>query len=206
MANTDAAYGFKPYGNVLRAQMYAVVTAPTIYIHINDLVCADNDSYSTPVFGYIQGIYDAANLNTTTGDAYPVIGSVLALFDSNFDPVKYFAPGTVGNGTIAGYALVADHPDQLYEAQEDGDTAAIASGDVGLNFEVYSGTLTLGNTTTGISKQEIDSNSHATTNTIPVRVHRMAHPDEDTIGSTGCRWVVSINDECQLYGQGTAIS
>lgn len=205
MANNDAPHGFRPYGPVLRAQYYAVPTAPTINIMVNDLVLADLDAYSTPALGYLQGVYDAAVLPTTTGDANPVIGSVLACFDEDMDPIKYIAAGRAGNSTIAGYVLVADHPDQLFEAQEDGDTAAIESADTSLHFEVVSTTLSEGNTKTGLSYQEIDSNSHNVTATIPIKVHRMAYPDQDTIGSAGCRWVCTINPDCHLYGAGTAL-
>lgn len=205
MSNNDAPHGFKCYGPVLRAQYYAIPTAPTINIMVGDLVLADLSSVATPALGQLQSVYDAAVLPATTGDANPVIGAVLACFDADFDPVKYIAPSTVGNGTIAGYVLIADHPQQLFEAQEDGDTAAIAAADVGLHFEVISTTLSEGNTSTGLSYQEIDSDSHNVTATIPVKVHRMSHPDEDTIGSAGCRWVCTINPDCHLYGAGTAL-
>lgn len=205
MPNNDAPHGFRPYGPVLRAQYYAVPTAPTINVMINDLVCSDNTSVASGQFGQLQSIYDAAVLNTTTGDAYPVIGSVLACFDENMDPIKYIAAARVGDGTVAGYLLIADHPQQLFEAQEDGATAAIEAADINLHFEVTSTTLSAGNTSTGLSYQEIDSDSHNTTATIPIKVHRMAYPDQDTIGSAGCRWVCTINPDTHLYGAGTAI-
>lgn len=205
MANNDAPHGFRPYGPVLRAQYYAVPTAPTINIMVNDLVLADLTSVATAKLGQIPSVYDAAVLPATTGDANPVIGSVLACFDENMSPIKYVAAARVGDGTTAAYLLIADHPQQLFEAQEDGATAAIEAADLLLHFEVTSTTLSEGNTTTGLSYQEIDSDSHNVTATIPVKVHRMAYPEQDTIGSAGCRWVCTINPDCHVYGAGTAL-
>jgi hypothetical protein len=205
LSNNDAPHGFKIWEKLLGAHYYCVPTAPTINVMVNDLVLADNTSVATGKLGQLQSIYDAAVLPTTTGATNPVIGSVLECFDENMDPVKYIAAGEVGDGTVAGYLLVADDPNQLFEAQEDGATAAIEAADIGLHFEVTSTTLSAGNTTTGLSYQEIDSNAHNTTATIPVKVLRMAYPLEDTIGSAGCRWVCKINPDAHINGQGTAV-
>lgn len=207
MANTDAPYGFKPYGNVLRAQMYGIITAPTINIMHQDLVMCGLTGVATPKLGTIMALEDANVIPATPGDATPLLGSVLALFDEKMDPIEYIAVGRVGNGTIAGYALVADHPDQLFEAQEDGDTTPIAAASVGLNAEVYSPALSAGNTSTGISKQEIDSNSVATTATCALHLVGMAHPETDSITAVaatqaGCRWIVTIN--AHQYGRNFA--
>jgi hypothetical protein len=133
-----------------------------------------------------------------------MLGSVLALFDENMVPTPYIAATEVGDGTVAGYALVADHPDQQYVAQEDGDTAAIASADIGLNFSIYSPALSAGNTSTGRSKQEIDSDSHNTTVTIPLTLYGMAYPNQDAVGSAGCRWICQISAATHYYASSIA--
>jgi hypothetical protein len=207
MANTDRPHGFNVWDKLLRANVYAVATAPVINVCPGDIVLSENTSVAcTKGRGQMLSIYDAAIPPATTGDANPVLGAVLSCFDENMNPVQYIAATEVGDGTVAGYVLVADHPDQLFEAQEDGDTAAIEAADIGLNFEITSVALCAPNSATGISTQEIDSDSHNTTNTIPLRVIKMAYPLQDTIGSAGCRWVVAINPECHFYGAGTAIS
>ncbi len=207
MSNVDRPHGFNVWGPLLRSQLYCVATAPVINVHPGDIVCSENTSVAcTHGRGQMLSILDATVVATTTGDANPILGVVLSCFDEDMDPVKYIAAAEVGDGTVAGYVLVADHPDQLFEAQEDGDTEAIAAADIGLNFEITSVALSAGDTRTGISTQEIDSDSHNTTNTIPLRVIKMAYPEQDTIGSAGCRWVVSINHDAHFYGGGTAIS
>jgi hypothetical protein len=205
MANTDAPFGFRPWGEVLRARIYAVQTAPTIGVYTNDMVHGGLLTITcTGGRGDIMIIEDANIIPTTPGDACMLIGSVLSCFDENMVPTPYIAATEVGDGTVAGYVLVADHPFQQYVAQEDGDTAAIAAADIGLNFDIYSPALSAGNTSTGISKQEIDSDSHNTTVTIALKLYGMAYPNQDTIGSTGCRWICQINPAAHIWGSSQA--
>lgn len=205
MANNDAAFGFKPWGEVLRARLYAVQTAPTINVMTQDMVHGGLTSLAcTGGRGEMMIIEDANIIPATPGDACMIIGAVLACFDENMVPTPYIAATEVGDGTVAGYVLVADHPDQQFVAQEDGDTAAIASADLGLFFDIYSPALSLGTTATGISLQEIDSNSHNTTVTIALKVIKMAYPGQDTIGSAGCRWVCQINHAAHFLGSSQA--
>lgn len=205
MANKDAPFGFRPWGEVLRSRMYAVITAPTINVFHNDMVHGGLDSVAaTQGRGQMMAIEDANIIPATPGDAAQIIGSVLAIFDENMTPAKYIAAGEVGDGTVAGYVLVADHPFQQFVAQEDGETAAIAAADIGLNFDIYSTALSLGNTATGMSYQEIDSNSHNVTVTIALRLYQMAYPQEDTIGSAGCRWIVQVNPAAHIWGTSQA--
>lgn len=205
MANTDAPFGFRPWGEVLRARLYAVQTAPTINVMTNDMVHGGLTGLAcTGGRGIMMIIEDANIIPATPGDACMLIGSVLSCFDENMVPTPYIAAGEVGDGTVAGYVLVADHPDQQYVAQEDGDTAAIVVADLGLNFDIYSPALSAGNTYTGISKQEIDSDSHNTTVTIALKLMNMAYPEIDELGSAGCRWVCQINPAAHLFGSSQA--
>jgi len=55
-----------------------------------------------------------------------------------------------------------DHPDQLFIAQEDGETNAIDLAECGQNIDLIAGTLCAGNTDTGIGKMELNSDSAAT--------------------------------------------
>lgn len=206
MANTDAAFGFRPWGEVLRARLYAVQTAPTINVFHGDMVSAETSGLAcTGGHGTMLMISDAKIIPGTTGDELPILGVVLAIFDENMVPLKYIAATRVGDSTVAGYVLVADHPSQVYVVQEDGDTAAIAVADIDLNFDIYSPALSLGNTYTGTSYQEIDSNSGAVTATLALKITGMAYPNQDSQGSTGCRWIVQVNPAAHYYGPSAAI-
>jgi len=189
-SSTDAAFGFQPYGQMLRAQLYAVITAPTINVCINDIVVHGSTMVSTPV-GYLAAIEDGS---VPDGDPQ-IIGSVIAVFDSDMKHVSYIAPAATGNGTIAGYVMVADHPDQLFLVQEDGDSNAIDLAEAGMNCDLISAALCAPDSNTGLSTQELDSDSAANTEALQFRLlwpHQDDTPADDS--NANARWVVRANE------------
>lgn len=99
-------------------------------------------------------------------------------------------------GVAAHYAasgatvMVYDDPDQLFIAQEDADGGAMALADIGLNVNI---TDIAGDTTLKQSKQELDSSSKATTNTLPVRVLGLLNAPDNAIGNFA-RWLCQITN------------
>lgn len=189
-ASTDAAFGFQPYDCVLRANLYAVATAPTINIMQFDWVVHGGTGVSTPL-GYLPIIEDGS---VPDSDSHG-LGSVLSCYDENYEPVSYIEAAETGNGTIAGYVLVADHPDQMFIAQEDGEGNAIAITAMGLNIDLIAGTLCAGNTDTGMSLMELDSDSAANTEALQFRLVKPY--EDDTPGDDTnhyARWVVVPNE------------
>jgi len=203
LANTDWAFGFMPYEKLLRANYYAIHTAPTIGFYHGDIVGVMGVNVTTPHMGYLpELLYDAVPDSLDN-----LVGAVLALFDENMLPVKYIAATEVGNGTIAGYALVADHPDQLFVAREDFDGNAITTTEGSLNADIVSVALCAGNNATGRSRQMIDSDSAAATAALNLKLYG-PHPDDghlvadDTPGDSldeGCRYICQIT--MHYYGQ-----
>ena len=192
--STDAPFGFKPYGNLLRQNLYAVITAPTINIYHFDIVVSGGTLVSTP-HGYMLAIEDGAVPDGNPG----ILGSVMSVFDSNMDPVSYLAAAATGNGTIAGYVMVADHPQQMFIAQEDGDTNAIDLAEGGLNADIISPALCAGDSNTGLSKQEIDSTSAATTEALQLQLIQPHMDDTPAADATPyARWICMINEH--LFG------
>jgi hypothetical protein len=203
MANTDNPHGFNVYGELLRARYYPVPTAPTIAFYHGDMVQVDTTIAAVSAkLSTVRQIYDAAVILTTAGDTLHILRVCIGVFDEDMFPLNYMAVGRVGDGTHAGYLLVADHPNQQFEAQ--GDTA-FALADLDLNYELTVPALNAGNTNTGISKQEIAIAGAAVTATIPLRIYGMAYPETDTYAAVGCRMVVSINPDCHAYADGLAI-
>ena len=194
MSSVDAAFGFAPYGPILRTSFYAVQTAPVINVCPNDLVIHGGTMVSTP-FGYMPIIEDSA---VPDGNA-DIVGGVLACFDEDMVPIKYIVATDAGNSTIAGYVLVADHPQQLFMAQEDGTTAAIDLADCGMNANIVSATICGPNTDTGISTQEIASDTISATAALNVRCIR-PHEDDTPANDINChcRWIVQINEHHYL--------
>lgn len=198
MASKDRRMGFQPYGELLRQTLYAVQTAPTINVYHGDIVRHGGTALATS-FGTLPIIEDGS-VPDGAGNGPYLLGSVTAIFDENMDPVQYIAAAEAGDSTVAGYVMVADHPDQRFLAQEDGEGNAIDLNEVGLNADIISVALCAGDSNTGISRQEIDSSSAATTAALDLRLH-YPHPDDTVADDTDhyARWIVSIN--AHYYGR-----
>ena len=192
LTGTSSPFGFQPWGNVLRQRLYAIATAPVIAFYHQDLVAVEGLAIATP-HGALLGLEEDAT--PSAGNTPLWVGSVLSLFDSDFDPVMYIAATTTGNGTIAGYAMVADHPMQEFLVQEDGDTSSLVLASIGENIDLIA--TTAGSTMTGLSGHMIDSDTLGSTSVSQdIRIHN-SHP-EDTINATNTagrygRFIVTIN-------------
>jgi hypothetical protein len=91
----------------------------------------------------------------------------------------------------AGTVLVCTAPDVILEGSEDGDTDPLELVDVGSNVEIIGGGP---NATTGISDMYIDSDTHATTATLPLRILGLSQtPDNEYVsgGQAYTRWLVT---------------
>jgi hypothetical protein len=192
MSSVDAPFGFQPWGPVLRQRLYAVQTAPVIHVYHGDIVVHGGEALATK-YGVLPIIIDAV-IPDGTASTNKICGVVLSCFDENMDPLNYIAATRVGDGAVAGYIMVADHPRQEYLIQEDGGGNAIDLNEVGLCCNVISGAICLGNPYTGVSLQQLDSTSAAATATLDCLLHR-PHPDDtaDTDTTPYCRWIVTIN-------------
>jgi hypothetical protein len=200
MANTDAPFGFKPYGNVLRANWYPVATVYGTALFVGDLI--QSASTQTGIVCKVFGGDTRQSVTiSTSGAAGLLLGSALAFMDSNGDPISYLPASTTGDGVVAGYVMVADDPLQTYIAQEDGASTPIAAASIGLNVAAIS--THTGDTTNGKSKMELDSDSVNTTNTLPLRL--IASYKDDTVASAYCRWICMLNPNASFYASATAV-
>lgn len=187
MSGIASPFGLAPWENFedkIQCHVYAVETNPTNGIYLGTMVNLAGKSVSTPYNGNMPAVVSAIDAG---------IGAVLAIYDENMFPVNHIAASATGNGTIAGYVLVADNPYQRYVVQEDGDSSSIQAADIGLNADLVG---TTGDDDTGVSHQYLDSSSKNTTNTLAVKILGV-HP-EDTISSNGaagnhCRFIVMMN-------------
>lgn len=170
MARGDAPFGFKPWGTILRKQLYPVNAAATVMFKYDMAKQSAN------------GDLDAG----TAGDGVFLRGSILACFDSSMLPTTYIADSATG------YVLVADDPNQLYVVQEDLSGASLALTDVGQNLNLIS--THRGNTTTGISKMEIDSSDKSAQHNAQFKIIA-CHPEDKKTSAAAHyrRWIVSLN-------------
>jgi hypothetical protein len=191
MATTDAPFGLIPWGPMHpdACHFYAIETEPDVALFHGDPAATEGTAIATPHMGYRQSIEVKVGQ-----EASSFAGVIMGLFDEDMLPVASIATTDTGNGTIAGYALVCDDPLQRYIVAEDGDASSIQVAEIGENADL---TLThAGDTDTGRSKCELDSNTTDVTVTLDVKILGV-HP-EDTISATGaagnhCRFIVSLN-------------
>lgn len=195
--NKDHAMGLQVWGPLLRANLFAVNTAPTIAFYHGDPVKHGGTSQQTK-FGFMPIAEDGAI--ATVGDY--LVGAVVGIFDEKMDPLNYMPVGRVGAGSIAGFLMVADHPQQEFVIQEDAESTPIPLTDSEMNVELALPALNAGDTGTGISKGELDSSAEGTANTLLIKLIR-PHL-EDTVPATATyhtRWIVQINTHA--YGKHT---
>lgn len=141
---------------------------------------------------------------TATGD-----GVFLGLSDVT---LRSTAPGEHPgwyDGSVVGASdnlLCAVGSGLLLEAQEDGASDPIDLADVGAGFAAID--TGGGNATTGWSQMEIDSSSHATTVTLPLRLHRLVNKPTNHLGTdnsssaVNARWICILN--ATYLGSGNA--
>jgi hypothetical protein len=184
----NAPFGFVPYGPLLRANWYALVTSIAVATYHGSFMEIVGNTVVTPHMGSLQ-----LAVSEETGAAGSILGGVLGIMDHLYCPALYIPASAVGNGVIAGYALIADHPDQLYVAAEDGDTTSLVAADMGLACDAIG---TTGSTTTGRSYMMIDSSSKAATATLALLLLR-PHPDDTLATATTAgqytRFICKVN-------------
>lgn len=194
MANVSRINGFRPVkylngapwnGQVTR---YSIPASDGTAVFVGDLV----KLHATADANGIRGVIQAA-----TSDA--VVGVVVG-FESDMkdlDTPQYRRVST------ARYALVVDDPAVLFEAQEDGDTDPLEDIDAGQNVNFVVGA---GSTATGTSGMQIDSDTHGTGATLPLKLIEIAQrPDNEIVsgGQANTRWIVKINNHQLASGTGT---
>ena len=190
----NAPFGLVPYevdrGQVL-AHLYAVVTLNATAIFIGDMVHSTGIAYAckkgSGLLGCGPGVATGASAN---------LGPVLACFDSNGDPYSagmtsgagYIPVTTTGDGTVAGYVLVCDDPQQKFLCQE-GANGPFVAADMGLNANLIA---TAGSAISGLSQYNINFTGRAVTATLDVKL--LQAYEFDTLGTLWCRFIVMNNN------------
>lgn len=196
MANVNRVNGFRPLryknGSPWNGAFteYVAPAADGTAVFVGDLVKLGNNADDTE--NYRAAIQAAAS------DA--VIGVVVGVRPdySNLNAAPYRVAST------RRILMVADDPNILFEAQEDGATDPLELQDLGANVNFVVGS---GSTTTGQSGMQIDSDTHATTATLPLKlVEASRRADNEVVadGQAYTRWVVQINNHQLAASTGTA--
>ena len=184
MANVDKAFGLRPLGNLSASGSqkqygYEIADNQAGAIYQGDLVTLKD--------GYILQ-FDPASHSAAVG----VFNGCNYIDPTTGKPTwSNYYPGSVNitQGKIV--AEVIDDPNQLFIIQNDGTSTA---ADYGKNADIVVGT---GSTTTGVSANELDTSSIATTAALNLKIVGLWDIPGNAVGEFAVV-VVKINEH--LYG------
>lgn len=197
MPNIDAAFGLRPY-NMLGA---GANTNGNMTFQIQTAATAGTSSViyqGSPVIPLANGLIDI--VGNANGGTVPLLGAFLGCnyIDLNGKPVwspKWPGTAAVMSGSVA-TALVAAHPDQLFEINCD---AAAADSLVHANANFA--TATSGNATSGLSTAELAVSTANTTNTLNLRIIGFSdEPSSSDPAVAGRLAIVMLNNHFYRYG------
>lgn len=193
MANVSRVNGFRPFryfsGAPYNGKLTRYITDGATDLFVGDLV-------KLTTTGTTSGLRTIAQ--AAASDA--VVGVVVG-FQPDYANLNA-APYRVASTTRI--AFVVDDPEVLFVAQEDGAVDPLESLDLGLNVNFVVGS---GSTTTGQSGMQIDSDTHATSAVLPLKlIEVLQAPDNEfpVGGQAYTRWVVKINNHQLGQSTGTA--
>ena len=175
--------GFRPVkhlnGSPYNGQVnrYMISASDSQVTNVGDLVqLSDNDALTDTTYGV--GVYPAVE-RIGSGSAVPIVGAIVG-FEPNYADLNTSAYRAA---SVKRIALVADSPDLIFAAPQDGTGGVIAAGDVGKNWEINLGTAA--STAPYASGMSVDSSTVNTTATLPLQVVGItASPDNSTTSTS----------------------
>jgi len=189
MANSDKPNGARPVGTLSGAPISGTVRSYLADgsgsdIFIGDFVEMNDDGFidvaaaaSVELIGVCVGFQNAQPGQTDGVTDHFMSGA------TDVDRQKKYYDASA-DGEM--YILVAQGPDVLYEIQTDG---TITFTDIGNNAEIVD---TAGDTTRGISQQELSATTTAAT--AQLRIVGPVNRVDNEVASANSRWIVRINE------------
>lgn len=183
--------GFRPAKHLTGApyngqvNRYMISASDTAATNVGDLVVLSDNA---ALVDAAEGVYPAVE-RAGSGTSAAIVGAVVGFEPdySNLNAGNYRAAST------RRIVLVADSPDLIFAAPQDGGGGVVAAASVGLNVAVNLGTAAT--TAPYASGMSVDSSTVATTNTLPLTIVGVtASPDNDvTSTSRPAEILVRIN-------------
>lgn len=199
MANADTPFGLRPlrhrngapYNGA--ATPYVVAAGDATALFVGDPVVVTGESNTAEVEAPGAGSFKPGTLpvvtRATAGANNDITGVIVAVAADPTDLENQFRVASTER-----IVFVADDPDLVFEIQEDSAGGALAAGAVGGNANLVAGA---GSQITGLSGFELDSSTLATTNTLQLRIERLANREDNEIGDQA-KWEVSILQHSML--------
>ncbi len=211
MANTSRVNGFRPVKHLSGApyngqfNIYEIVAGNGDITNIGDLVKADagtaTDVYPTCIRAAASNageITSGALLGAIVGFVQSPVGSGQGS-SVGTQPVLDVPTSVTRAASTKRYAMVADAPDLIFEAQ-DGGTVPCTLTLIGMNTGYLP---TAGSTTSGASGMTTGSTAPTTTSTLPLRIMGIVNSPDNASAAASQKLLVMINVH-QLNTVGTA--
>mgnify|MGYP001591218354 CR=1 FL=1 len=186
MANVSRINGFRPVKHLNGSPYnglvgyYQVDATDATAIGVGDLVKFDGTASAAGIRGVTRASVSA-----------PCMGAVVGFV---IDPTDLNTPQYRAASTLR-YALVADQPDLVFEAEAN---ATCTASLIGLNVEM---TIAAASTVTGLSAMQVDISLTGTTNTATLKLLDVVQRSDNAIGTYN-KVLVKINNH-QLGSLGT---
>ena len=187
MANTDRPSGFKPVRYLNGApwngqvNIYYLAAGDGTATFIGDAVVSAGSADAT---GHYPTVQQATNNQNIRGVIVGFSNTPYVNFDVT-ESSRVYRPGLT-----AMYCALVDDPNVIFEVQEDSDTSTLDADSVGQNADIVVGS---GNTTTGLSAMELDSDSPSTTASAQCRILGLVNREDNELG-TNAKWLVVFNE------------
>lgn len=204
MANVSKPSGLKPVGSLSgapwngQARIYYVPATNATALYVGDPVTrltANADANGVPSVSI--GVAGSAVCGVIVG-ILPVAAGV-SLVGSTIDLTRRSLAAST-----AGYVLVADDPNTLFEVEEgvtgSGAGTALTAAAIGnnANFVIIAGAATYSDSGT-----LLDNSTEATTATLNLKIMGLAQREDNAFG-TRAKWIVKINNHQYGSHTGTA--
>lgn len=199
MASVSRAKGFSPVRSITgapyngAANVYFIPASDGTAVYIGDVVKLAGDARSP------AGVPTVTRAGATDQMVGVVVGILFSgIGDTmNVPPVTSLDTPVYRLASQDRYVLVADDPNLVFEAQVSG---TIATADVGLNV---SPTVTAGSTATGVSGEQVDATTKATTATLPFKIVAIPQRPDNQITDAFVNVYVVANNHVFKGGTGT---
>lgn len=197
MANVDGAYGFALHEDNSQSNLMLCVipSGDNTATFVGDAVkLADLDSIKINGGPYAPAVIQAAATD-------PIFGIIMGFQQhtvaSGMDLGRRHRPASVSM-----YCMVKPaHPLDVWRMQADDVTETLAVSDIGCNADIVVGS---GNTVTGMSAMEVDSNTTAATAGLQIRVVGFVDRPSNAIGVDNQDVLVTINQSQTFNDAGNA--
>lgn len=187
MANTSKVFGFKLVGttrggpHTARVREYFVPSSDGTAIYVGDAVKSGGTADSATGVATIAQAAAGDTLRGVVVGVNPIKG--VAVGSENLN--RQYRPAST-----AMYVLVCDDPDAIFETQEDAVGGTLPLTAVGENADLIVGS---GSTGTGLSGMQLDTSTHATTNTLALRILQFVERVDNAPASANAKVLVKIN-------------